>query len=246
MKVHFLVAASLLTVGVCQRGESQTSSQIQETQVCVEMQVVSVANSTWGKIADFDWIASRRYGSSSECFAFLDREEHAKLLDILRKDKRTEIIAAPKVYGFDTGFVRAFRGFAHFRGGSARAWILAIVRNCCHTWRSGRQRDLDVMEAGWGEDAFDDPDAVAAADPETPETALIRSDEAGAVRAVLEALPAPFREVMVLREIEDLSYREIAEITGLPLGTVMSRLARARDAFRAAWHCRLPQGEATP
>lgn len=143
-------------------------------------------------------------------------------------------------------FVRAFRGFAHFRGGSARAWILAIVRNCCHTWRSGRQRDLDVMETGWEEDAFDDPDAVAAADPDTPETALIRSDEAGAVRAVLEALPAPFREVMVLREIEDLSYREIAEITGLPLGTVMSRLARARDAFRAAWHCRLPQGEATP
>ena len=135
--------------------------------------------------------------------------------------------------------------FAQFRGGSARAWILAIVRNCCHTWRTGRQRDLDVMETGWEEDDFDDPHGAAAADADTPETALIRSDEAGAVRAVLEALPAPFREIMVLREIEDSSYREIAGITGLPLGTVMSRLARARDAFRAAWQCRQPQAEDT-
>lgn len=143
-------------------------------------------------------------------------------------------------------FVRAFRGFAEFRGGSARAWILAIVRNCCHTWRTGRQRDLDVIENGWEEGDLDDPDGAASADADTPETALIRSDEAGAVRAVLETLPTPFREIMVLRDMEDLSYREIAEITGLPLGTVMSRLSRARDAFRAAWQCRLLQTEDTP
>ena len=79
--------------------------------------------------------------------------------------------------------------------------------------------------------------------PRTPESALLRSDEAETVRAVLDALPEPFREIMVLRELEDLSYREIADMTALPIGTVMSRLARARGAFRTEWPCRVQRPE---
>ena len=146
-------------------------------------------------------------------------------------------------------FLRAFRSFAQFRGGNPRAWILAIVRNCYRTWRADLQRiagpaENRSSETGWAEDDFDDsePEAVAS-DAENPESALLRSDEAETVRAVLDALPEPFREIMVLRELEDLSYREIADITALPIGTVMSRLARARGAFRTEWRCRVQRPE---
>ncbi|MGG5822369.1 sigma-70 family RNA polymerase sigma factor [Falsiroseomonas sp. HW251] len=132
--------------------------------------------------------------------------------------------------------VRALRGFATFRGGDARAWVLQIVRNRCRDWAEERRRDRTVpiapIEGADGKKA--EPDF---ADPEapSPEQALADADEAAAVQAVVAGLPQPFREALVLRELEEMSYREIAEITGAPIGTVMSRLARARELFGAAW-----------
>jgi len=126
--------------------------------------------------------------------------------------------------------IRAFRAFDGWRGGNPRAWLLAIVRNCHFDWRA-RNRAAGVV--------FDpaplDEEAVDVAAVDGPEEALLRSDEAGAVRRTLEALPLRHREILVLRDIEDLAYREIAEVLGVPVGTVMSRLARARAAFQVLW-----------
>lgn len=139
-------------------------------------------------------------------------------------------------------FLRAWRGFEQFRGGDARSWVLTIVRNCYRTWRADTTtaaRRTEPMPEADGADGGLDNAALAPGftDADTPESQLLRRDEAANVRAAIEALPEPFREVMVLRELADLSYREIAEDTAVPIGTVMSRLARARDLFRAEW-CR--------
>lgn len=133
-------------------------------------------------------------------------------------------------------YLRALRGFDGYRGGDARAWILRIVRNRCYDWIRERRLDPTVpLPTGQG-----DPEDAAEADlpdPDqtTPEQALAGADEAAAVRALVARLPAPLREALVLREMEDLSYRQIAEVAGIPIGTVMSRLARARQVFSAAW-----------
>ena len=117
--------------------------------------------------------------------------------------------------------VRALRFFAGFRGGDGRVWLLSIVRNTCFSrMRSGRPRqgDMEFDEQMHGID-----DAAA-----NPERLLLRSRDEAALRRALEALPPEFREVIVMRELEGLSYKEIAEVADLPIGTVMSRLARAR------------------
>jgi RNA polymerase sigma-70 factor (ECF subfamily) len=115
-------------------------------------------------------------------------------------------------------FLRALRGFAGFRGDDPRGWLFAIVRNCVFSAaRSGRPLRAEPAEA-----------EALADEADTPETALLRQSEATAVRGAIEALPEPFRETLVLRELQELSYRQIAELTGAPIGTVMSRLARAR------------------
>jgi RNA polymerase sigma factor (sigma-70 family) len=132
-------------------------------------------------------------------------------------------------------FLRAFRSFATYRGEGERAWILSIVRNCHRDWRAQQKRDAVVEPLSMGEgDGGEERDDLPLLE-ETPETDLLRRDEAAAVRRQLEAMPEPFREVLVLREMEDLSYREIAEAIGLPIGTVMSRLARARSLFQKTW-----------
>jgi RNA polymerase sigma factor (sigma-70 family) len=123
-------------------------------------------------------------------------------------------------------FLRAMTGFERFRGGDARAWILRIVRNRAFDWL--RERKLK-QTAPLGGDDPDDPDwDFHDPDQESPEQALVRKGQAASVHAMLDALPPRLREVLVLREMEELSYREIAEITEAPIGTVMSRLARAR------------------
>jgi RNA polymerase sigma factor (sigma-70 family) len=125
--------------------------------------------------------------------------------------------------------VRAFRSFAGFRGDSPKAWLLAIVRNCCRTALSMPQNvvGLTVHESSLSE--TDSAGARNAPDPGlNPEQQAIQQDEIGRVRAAIEAIPEPFREAVILRDIEDLSYAEIAEVTGAPIGTVMSRLARGR------------------
>ena len=125
--------------------------------------------------------------------------------------------------------VRAFRAFAQFRGESPRAWLFAIVRNCCRTAQAGALGTMALVthESSLGEDAAarlgEHPDPGP-----TPEDEVLRKDDAERVRSAIEAIPEPFREAIVLRELEDLSYAEIAEVTGVPIGTVMSRLARGR------------------
>jgi RNA polymerase sigma-70 factor (ECF subfamily) len=117
--------------------------------------------------------------------------------------------------------LRAFRGFDGFRGGDAKAWLLTIVRNC---WRSA-----GAATKRRGHTALEDEVLVAEGDPE--ETA-IQSGAGRRLDALIAHLPEEFREVVILREMEDMSYREIAEVTGAPIGTVMSRLARARALLR--------------
>jgi RNA polymerase sigma factor (sigma-70 family) len=121
--------------------------------------------------------------------------------------------------------LRAFRAIRSFAGGSARAWVLRIVRNAAYSWLDKNRRGMVVT--------VEDLEAVEAAvakpgDTDTPETALIAKTDAEHLRAAIAALPVPFREILVLRDIEGLDYREIAEATGVPIGTVMSRLSRAR------------------
>ncbi|MFG1423036.1 sigma-70 family RNA polymerase sigma factor [Roseixanthobacter liquoris] len=138
-------------------------------------------------------------------------------------------------------FLRAFRGFADYRGGNPQAWLLAIVRNCYRDWQRARRKDHLAHAA---ELPASDTGAEAPAlldllhDGTTPETALLTRTEAEAVRAVLDHLPEVLKEVLVLRELEDLSYREIATVTDTPIGTVMSRLARARSLFGTLWQRR--------
>ena len=131
--------------------------------------------------------------------------------------------------------IRAYRGFSGFRGDSPKAWLLAIVRNCCRTAVSAptSMAGLTVHESGFSDE--DSMELWNARDPNPdPEQQAIQQDEIGRVRSAIEAIPEPFREVVVLRDMEDLSYAEIAEVTGAPIGTVMSRLARGRAILASA------------
>lgn len=133
-------------------------------------------------------------------------------------------------------FIRAFRAFASFRGGDVKPWLLTIVRNVAYRWLAVRKRGSNVVSI---EDAFAPRDggdvageAWIAADEPSPEAMLIGAQERARVLTALAGLPPAFREVLVLREIEELSYNEIADVLGTPVGTVMSRLARARAELR--------------
>jgi len=119
-------------------------------------------------------------------------------------------------------YLRAFRFFAGFRGGDARAWLMRIVRNTCYTWLHANR---PLQEATEFDETLFSPDSPSP----NPEEAVLGNDRGALVRKALEALPANFREVLILRELEGLSYKEIADITGMPAGTVMSSLSRARD-----------------
>lgn len=126
--------------------------------------------------------------------------------------------------------LRAFRSLRQFRGGSARAWFFTIVRNCCRTVQAGAagRVALVIHEGALGDEAT----AAMATYPDPapgPEEEVSRRADVKRVRAAVEAIPEPFREVIVLREMEELSYAEIAEVTGVPIGTVMSRLSRGRS-----------------
>ena len=116
--------------------------------------------------------------------------------------------------------LRAYRFFEHFRGGDARAWLLQIVRNSCYTWLEKR-RPSDLMTE-FNEEVHHRPSA-------DPEKVAVQSAEREHLMRALNSLPAKSREVLVLRELEGCSYKEIAEITGTPMGTVMSTLSRARE-----------------
>ena len=128
-------------------------------------------------------------------------------------------------------FVRAFRAFEQFRGASPRAWLFAIVRNCCWTAQSKQKGILSLVVHDSGIGAETEGMLLSEqVDPSpTPEEEVIRKTEINRLTKAIEAMPEPFREAVVLRDIEDLSYAEIAEVTGVPIGTVMSRLSRGRS-----------------
>jgi len=130
--------------------------------------------------------------------------------------------------------LRAYRSFDETRSSNVRAWLLTIVRNCFLTWKV-RNRDESALRDFGGTGASLEQDVGEAQEDDTPESILIRHEEDCTMRSLIEGLPHPFREVLVLRDIEDMSYREIADITGVPMGTVMSRLARARKMFAEVW-----------
>jgi RNA polymerase sigma factor (sigma-70 family) len=123
--------------------------------------------------------------------------------------------------------LRGINYFASFRGEDGRAWLMRIVRNTAYTMLAARRR-AGIVEAQDHEAGFEVPDPG-----EGPEGALLRQDDALKLERALSALPVELRECLVLKELEELSYKEIAEVTGVPIGTVMSRLWRARRALIA-------------
>ncbi|PWC40418.1 hypothetical protein TSO221_25155 [Azospirillum sp. TSO22-1] len=135
-------------------------------------------------------------------------------------------------------FLRAHRFFGGCRPGDARPWLLRIVRNAAYDWlRANRPAEV----SGFADHDPADPDGAACVEDafhgpaEDPETLAMREAERRLVNHLIADLPVEFREAIVLRELEGLSYREIADIAGVPMGTVMSRLSRARHMLAAAW-----------
>ena len=132
-------------------------------------------------------------------------------------------------------YLRALRAFQNFHGDDMRPWLLAIVRHTAYRWLNNRRRAVNVIsieEAYEGASTRDPPEPADHAP--NAEARLIGAVEQDYVVRALAELPAAFREVVVLREIEGLSYRDIAKVTGAPIGTVMSRLARGRRDLRQA------------
>jgi RNA polymerase sigma-70 factor, ECF subfamily len=122
-------------------------------------------------------------------------------------------------------YLRAFRFFSGFHGGNARTWLLTIVRNTCYSWlKQNRSHEAAV--------AFDEQVHADIIGGQNPETLLLRKADAHSLQQTLEELPPAFREVLVLVEMEGLSYKQAAQVLGIPIGTVMSRLTRARHRLR--------------
>lgn len=134
---------------------------------------------------------------------------------LIRQEQDAEDVAQEAI-------LRAYTFFDTFRGGDSRAWLLTIVRRTCYTWLRRYQAQALSVEA------FDEDLHRGTGETMNPETLLLSHGQQQLLQHALSALPVEFREVIVLRELEELSYKEIAAITALPLGTVMSRLARAR------------------
>jgi RNA polymerase sigma-70 factor (ECF subfamily) len=131
-------------------------------------------------------------------------------------------------------YLRAFRHFDTYRGPAIKPWLFTILRNVCNAEFARRSKArLRSREAD--AEVLEDTTPLWHEIRDTPETALLRELDATTIRGLVAALPAQFREAIVLREVNDLSYREIADVIGVPVGTVMSRLARARFMLRAAW-----------
>jgi len=130
--------------------------------------------------------------------------------------------------------LRAMRYFSSLRDGDARAWLFAIVRNTWHSRVSNpaHRRELGVVATDGDEPPDESPD---------PEERLLQQHTVAVVRTAVEQLPVDFREVIVLREMEGLSYKEIAAVTAVPIGTVMSRLARARERLAAILKLSAPE-----
>jgi RNA polymerase sigma-70 factor (ECF subfamily) len=130
-------------------------------------------------------------------------------------------------------YLRAFRHFDTFRGGPVKPWLLAILRNTCHAAYAGGTKLVYSADGAAGDGGGAHP--MWSEEGDTPEQSVLRRQESQTIRRLIGELPTEFKEVIVLREINDLSYREIAAVIETPIGTVMSRLARARQLLRDAW-----------
>lgn len=159
------------------------------------------------KTAQFEAVALPHFGAAYNLARWLVRDE---------RDAEDVVQEA---------YLRAFRFFGGYRGGDSRSWLLTIVRHTCYTWlQQNRSRELS-------EPINDKLDEVGIG-TENPEADLLQNLDGQLVRKALEELPIEFREVLIMREIEDLSYKQISTIADVPIGTVMSRLARGRKRLR--------------
>jgi len=130
-------------------------------------------------------------------------------------------------------YIRAFRHFDTWNGVNARAWLLTIVRRCCYT-SLAQNRTGDVGEFDEEQHSAEADGAPLQAQLDGPERAALRADDARLLNGAVAALAVEYREIFVLRELEGLSYKEIADVAGVPIGTVMSRLSRARTQLQTA------------
>jgi RNA polymerase sigma factor (sigma-70 family) len=165
-----------------------------------------------------------------------DRDDHARFSELVLPHLGDAYALARWITGsradaedvVQDACLRAFRAIGSFKGGHARPWLLTIVRNTAYTWlRKNRPAAMLTVEDLEGVEAA----RAIPGDPEraTPETELIAKADAACLQAAIAALPTVYRETLILRDVHELSYREIAEVTGVPVGTVMSRLARGRS-----------------
>jgi RNA polymerase sigma-70 factor (ECF subfamily) len=134
--------------------------------------------------------------------------------------------------------LRALKFFSGFRGGDARSWFLTIVRRSAWNWLQSNRRHEEAVE-------FDEELHGGEDHSPNPESTLMRAGDVESVRQAISSLPAIFREVIVLREIEGCAYKEIADIAGVPIGTVMSRLTRARNQLQTALSTQTQSGGST-
>jgi len=132
-------------------------------------------------------------------------------------------------------FLRAFKFFSGFHGGNSRSWLLSIVRNTTYTWlQKNRRQELATV---FDEEIHDIKDASS-----NPEVLLVKNADRQEIMKAIEQLPVEFREALILRELEGMSYKEIAEMADVPIGTVMSRLARARKQLQQSLGQRFQSG----
>jgi RNA polymerase sigma-70 factor (ECF subfamily) len=128
-------------------------------------------------------------------------------------------------------YLRAYKYFAGFHGEDARAWLLTIVRKTCYTWFERNKQTL--LTTVFDEEANDPVQSESQVD-NNPESLVLQAQDIQSLNQAIAALPMEFREVLILRTLEDLSYKEIATVIGIPIGTVMSRLAHARKLIEIA------------
>jgi RNA polymerase sigma-70 factor (ECF subfamily) len=170
------------------------------------------------RVADFERIAMPYTKAAFDLARWLTRDEH-DAEDVVQES-----------------YLRAFKYFDGFNGSDARTWLLAIVRNTFYTWREKQAvRENEIpLATGEGANGKDGESGLDVVDPaeRAPGVELERTCDRELVDGAIRALPVEFREVIVLRELEDLSYKEIASVLEIPLGTVMSRLARGREHLR--------------
>ena len=132
-------------------------------------------------------------------------------------------------------YLRALRHFDSYRGPAMKPWLLTILRNVCNAEFARRGRGEVPTDYAQAESAVEEMPMWQ--EPQaSPEKVILQQQDRATIRRLVEELPEPFREAIVLREVNDLSYKEIAEVAGVPVGTVMSRLARARAMLRSAWN----------